>query len=228
MKNFWSWWDKQASWWRSHSLVWWGGYLTALYVGAVICMMAARFNELLELPLNSLGDFSAGVFGPMAFLWLILGYKQQGDELKASSGALKEQVAELRHSMELQRLNAEKQDLMIDPVLYLNYVETKVVNGKSVDSLVITNKGEACRDVYIDSGGGVPFQSRHTHVLGRDTQYSFEVDEVALDTMIGVVITYVRLNGSKSRQGFHFYKPKNGSPKTFAFPEKTEAPEGAS
>ena len=40
---------------------------------------------------NSVGDFLAGVFSPVAFLWLILGYHQQGEELKLNTKALRDQ-----------------------------------------------------------------------------------------------------------------------------------------
>ena len=45
--------------------------------------------------LNEWGDFLAGAFGPVAFLWLVIGYLQQGKELSNSSDALKRQAEEL-------------------------------------------------------------------------------------------------------------------------------------
>lgn len=49
--------------------------------------------------LNAWGDFFAGFFAPLAFLWLVLGYLQQGEELKHSTEALKLQAEELRNSV---------------------------------------------------------------------------------------------------------------------------------
>ncbi len=43
--------------------------------------------------LNEWGDLLAGLFAPLAFLWLVVGYYQQGQELKA-------QVAELKNSVD--------------------------------------------------------------------------------------------------------------------------------
>lgn len=34
---------------------------------------------------NAWGDFFSGFFAPLAFLWLVLGYLQQGEELRNSS-----------------------------------------------------------------------------------------------------------------------------------------------
>lgn len=52
--------------------------------------------------LNEWGDFFAGFFAPLAFLWLVLGYLQQGEELRQSSEALRLQAAELKNSVEQQ------------------------------------------------------------------------------------------------------------------------------
>lgn len=48
----------------------------------------AELDDLLKLSGNEFGDFLAGVFSPLAFLWLVLGFFQQGQELRASIHAL--------------------------------------------------------------------------------------------------------------------------------------------
>lgn len=52
--------------------------------------------------LNEWGDFFAGFFAPLAFFWLVLGYLQQGEELRQSSDALRLQAEELKNSVEQQ------------------------------------------------------------------------------------------------------------------------------
>jgi hypothetical protein len=52
---------------------------------------------------NEWGDFFAGFFAPLAFLWLVLGYLQQGQELQLSTQALRLQADELKNSVEQQR-----------------------------------------------------------------------------------------------------------------------------
>jgi hypothetical protein len=77
------------------------------------------------MTLNEWGDFFAGVVAPLAFLWLIIGYLQQGDEVRSNTEtlqlqqrALQQQVEETaalaRHSEEqvkvaTQRLELERQ-----------------------------------------------------------------------------------------------------------------------
>jgi hypothetical protein len=74
------------------------GYLLSLYL-----LIGDRVFTLLTLPLNELGDFLAGVFGPIAILWLILGFFQQGIELRQNTDALSLQAKELQNSVEQQR-----------------------------------------------------------------------------------------------------------------------------
>ncbi len=50
--------------------------------------------------LNEWGDFLAGLFGPMAFAWLIVGYHLQRTELKQNTEALKAQAEELRGTLD--------------------------------------------------------------------------------------------------------------------------------
>lgn len=49
---------------------------------------------------NELGDFLAGSFSPLAFLWLVLGYLQQQEELQQNTEALRLQAAELKNSVD--------------------------------------------------------------------------------------------------------------------------------
>lgn len=59
--------------------------------------------EFKDLQPNEIGDFLAGVFAPLAFFWLVLGFLQQGAELRNSGQALWLQGEELRNSVEQQR-----------------------------------------------------------------------------------------------------------------------------
>ena len=80
-----------------------GSILTAtwLLIAALILYFSA--GKLAEMKPNEWGDFLAGTTAPIAFLWLVLGYLQQGHELKLSGEALQLQADELRNSVEQQR-----------------------------------------------------------------------------------------------------------------------------
>jgi hypothetical protein len=62
-----------------------------------------RLGEIMLLEPNHLGDFLAGVFGPIAIVWLILGFFQQARELRLNSRALKEQDKSLKMAGEEHR-----------------------------------------------------------------------------------------------------------------------------
>lgn len=66
-----------------------------------------------KMAFNEWGDFFAGVSAPLAFLWLVIGYFQQGEELGQNTKALEQQekalqlqVDELKQSVEQQNKSA--------------------------------------------------------------------------------------------------------------------------
>lgn len=77
--------------------------LTIVWVAFWIFAIAIEWQNFKTLSFNEVGDFMAGSFGPVAFLWLVLGFFQQGEELKNNVEALKLQAEELRHSVEQQK-----------------------------------------------------------------------------------------------------------------------------
>lgn len=80
-----------------------GLVLSAIYVvGLVIYLIVQRQNPA-DLQLNELGDFLGGVSSPLAFLWLVLGFFQQSNEIRLSGKALNLQAREMRRSVDEHR-----------------------------------------------------------------------------------------------------------------------------
>lgn len=77
-----------------------GAVLTVLWLGTGAYLLLSRPEQAGSLKLNELGDFLAGFVAPVAFLWLIIGYFQQGMELQLNTAALKLQQEELRRQVE--------------------------------------------------------------------------------------------------------------------------------
>jgi hypothetical protein len=77
--------------------------LTVAWLFVMAMVLFLYQNSLSDLKPNEWGDFFAGFFAPLAFLWLVLGYLQQGQELKLSTEALRLQADELRHSVQQQK-----------------------------------------------------------------------------------------------------------------------------
>lgn len=79
-----------------------GIVFTIGYLVFVWWLIGDRIQSLQIMGLNEVGDFLAGAFGPLAILWLVLGFFQQGVELRQGTEALKLQAQELRASVEQQ------------------------------------------------------------------------------------------------------------------------------
>lgn len=79
---------------------WWGtgiwGLIVAVYWTATIWGGETRL-----LTLSEFGDFFAGVSAPIAFLWLVVGYYQQGLELRHNSRELSKQEVAMRASLKM-------------------------------------------------------------------------------------------------------------------------------
>lgn len=75
------------------TLAGWG--ITVLWLVAVAWMLLPDLDKFLEMELNGKGDFIAGAAAPLAFLWLVIGYFQQGEELQQNTRALTLQGREL-------------------------------------------------------------------------------------------------------------------------------------
>lgn len=84
----------------------------------------------LELPtqLNAVGDFLAGAFAPLAFLWLVFGFYQQGQGLKQNSKALKMQAIELKKTTRALELQVDEQRKL----LKTSEEQIKINNEKNI------------------------------------------------------------------------------------------------
>lgn len=72
-----------------------GGLFTVGYLAFWGIVIHGRWATIQEMELNDVGDFLGGAFAPLAFLWLVLGFLQQGIELRQNSAALRLQAKEL-------------------------------------------------------------------------------------------------------------------------------------
>ncbi|MBK9522885.1 MAG: hypothetical protein IPO13_14960 [Rhodocyclaceae bacterium] len=72
---------------------------SVLWVAAFIALLYLKSDTLDSLKVNEWGDFFAGAVAPLAFLWLVLGYIQQGEELRLNTEALRTQQQELANQV---------------------------------------------------------------------------------------------------------------------------------
>jgi hypothetical protein len=90
-----------------------GCVVTVIWLVGLGLVVYLNFDKAVLLELNAWGDFLAGSFAPLAFFWLVIGYFQQGKELRLNRGALALQAEELRNSVEQQRelVRATQEDI---------------------------------------------------------------------------------------------------------------------
>lgn len=77
-----------------------GVLVTLVYIaGIALLRWPFSIDTLRNISINELGDFLAGVFGPLSLFWLILGFLLQKNELKQNREALLLQAQELRDTL---------------------------------------------------------------------------------------------------------------------------------
>jgi hypothetical protein len=64
-----------------------GFVFTGLWIASAILYGATHSKSFVGLAPNEWGDFLAGLFAPLAFLWLIIGHLQHSKELQAHAGS---------------------------------------------------------------------------------------------------------------------------------------------
>ncbi|WP_027907716.1 hypothetical protein [Pseudomonas taiwanensis] len=148
-------------------LEWWWPVITLAYFSVMMWWVIQKWDEFSSLKLNELGDFLAGAFGPLAFLWLLLGIVLQGRELKASSEALKKQGEELAENVRQQKAlvdvaerqwqaqlesheNQAKQfQLLVEPIFQLYSTTGGFSNGERYRDFSLTNMGVDCQRIEV-------------------------------------------------------------------------------
>lgn len=124
----------------------WGIGITVIWLVVIVAFWI--FGSLgSPKSLNELGDFLAGIFAPVAFFWLILGYVQQGKQLEQNTKALEQQeralqlqIDEMRESVKqqselvnIQRQQFEDQQRILEPRFIISDIEVLNVLGQDFD-----------------------------------------------------------------------------------------------
>ncbi len=187
-----------------------GLLITVIYGLGVAALIAYRWPDVKGLPLNSLGDFAAGAASPIAFLWLVLGYFQQGDELAMNTKALHDQAEELRSSVRAQEALAaatreqneiavrhEKESLLrlkrsAQPVFDLEVIDAKGEPFDQLDLVVnVKNLGSECSNLYFSwRGDERNFGSEFVGKLARDDWQRFLMPFRGQETALSVAIYF--------------------------------------
>ena len=105
---------------------------TLIYL--ILIFKLTNLDEISTLKLNEMGDYLAGVFAPLAFLWLVFGYYQQGQELKQNTVALRLQAHELKNAVdeqkrlnEIHEQNTNQKHFEVEPIFDVLLLNKKLV-----------------------------------------------------------------------------------------------------
>lgn len=115
--------NNQKPWYKS--LYVWGVivYLLCIFSYTVAFMVQGGKNYLLSS--NELGDFLAGVFAPLAFLYLFLGYKQQEKSIEKTNENIAIQLDQQNRMLLLQEQERIQQEHATQPIFDLEILAKK-------------------------------------------------------------------------------------------------------
>lgn len=77
-----------------------GAVITTVWLTYALYLVFSDVQHYQAMPLNAKGDFLAGIGGPVALLWIVIGYYLQSRALTLQQRELANQVAETRRLVE--------------------------------------------------------------------------------------------------------------------------------
>lgn len=184
-----------------------GVAVSVVWILSVGVLVWLKFDDSRSLLLNEWGDFFAGVFAPLAFLWLVLGYLQQGDELRLSADALRQQAQELKESVVQQQALVEvsREDLQsrrnaAQPHFRIEPGGSVTVGGMRSYRFKLRNYGAAVSKVEIrgtDQTGQLISSGEIPVFDGRGgKEFGLEIPRSANNAKVRVDISYLDLMGN--------------------------------
>lgn len=208
-----------------------GAFITVIWF--LIIVFIFLFTGL-EHPdsLNELGDFLAGIFAPIAFFWLILGYKQQGKQLEQNTKALEQQeralqlqIDEMREGVkqqvelvQLQGQQLDEQHKMLEPRFIIS--QSKVnspVYGSSTDPKIDINHNIVfvVINYTLENLGGDAFNLRIIHPKSKEILKKLSTVKASTSEEIRFELAQFQIDQLNQKKELEdsldfFYESKNG------------------
>jgi hypothetical protein len=194
-------------------LRWFTGYAgVGISVSVVYLVFVLRYfvlgnPEIVYLTPNEIGDFLAGILGPLATFWLILGFFQQGHELRNSTNALRQQSLEfaktvrqqqeqITYDLAFRRYQIEQVDRITAPILELEALgRAPAGEGVSV-RLVVRNFGASVVNPTLHRRRSL-VQKLPTLSFGQEHRFEAVLGEGARER---VTLSFLRVDGTSGRQ----------------------------
>jgi hypothetical protein len=115
-----------------------GALLSTVWVASFALLLFLKRDTFDGLTLNEWGDLFSGFAAPLALIWLILGYIQQGQELHLNTHALEAQEKEFKLNTEA--LKAQQEELKNQVIATNTLAEITARQAKASEDLVDLKK----------------------------------------------------------------------------------------
>ena len=186
---------------------------------------------------NEWGDFFAGFFAPLAFLWLVLGYMQQGQELQLSTQALLLQAEELKNSVQQQRelvevtrsqVESDRDALQLERLARREAAQPRFVitnhganfhgDGNTTFTIAVQNAGNTATEVVgsLESSNVETSTIFKLAMFARATQFQTEIKLVGALPSSGSTlrVSYLDADRMPGSVAFHVFQTSQ-SPQSF-------------
>lgn len=184
----------------------WSFWFVVIYLLIILiytCLFISSDGDNVLLSSNELGDFLAGSFAPLAFLFLYLGYRQQGEALKEQSTELANSVAEQKNLIRIHEEEQREKHFQALPNFQIlkekseRYSQPYLVDddeGNTVDdgeeeildvSFELKNFGEVAKNVLIKSIKNYPSYRKEAYQLPHEASIKIllSFDEQTIDQL---------------------------------------------
>jgi hypothetical protein len=202
-----------------------GVCVSTVWISAFVAVVWLKVQQAIAMSLNEWGDFLAGFSAPLALLWLVVGYFQQGEELRLNTEALKAQQEELRRQVEETNLlarNAERQASAAETLAILTKTEQEqqAIRERAEAQPLLTPRRGRYSETGIYSGivnsGSEAINATIEH--SQDFEINLQADRVWLSGEAKIIV--IKQQPEQMRYPFCFkihYQDKFGDAHTKVF-----------
>lgn len=217
-----------------------GIWVTGLYLLTLAIYAYVQRDAVLAMKPNEFGDALAGAASPLAFLWLVLGYLQQGEELRQNTEALNLQVKELQasvdqqralveatqrqHEFELERDKAQRRTALLSsqPLFHSSLGQKEANDTHVVWVLTLKNLGRPCTkvDVHLRDDTAIEIEGELVLAFEHNYQRRWEirVSHTGDSQPIVLAISYTDANGEQQVQELRLQIVVPGDGSVFVYP----------